>query len=218
MPYRKPKMRSNSVHQASMFDNKSISKGRKHSSNASGARFVSVTAGTKEKFYFCRRFGYNEKQRLPAEKGAQAYKNLRQQSKENHKHETYFFDCAGQFWHWGRADAASFGDAGTNTLAAITGHPNFQGENLAGLGLFNIDGVNCRTPGRTPGWVLCAAAGSQRRQRYHDWTLGNRRPAFTQSIADIPRRFPAGAAGCFYGKDRLSVFVQQALLGYPGHP
>ena len=47
-------------------------------------------------------------------------------------------------------DAASFGDAGTNTLAAITGHPNFQGENLAGLGLFNIDGVNCGTPVERP--------------------------------------------------------------------
>ena len=32
-------------------------------------------------------------------------------------------------------DAPQFGDAGTNTLAAIAGHPNFKGENLAKLGL-----------------------------------------------------------------------------------
>ena len=40
-------------------------------------------------------------------------------------------------------DAAQFGDAGTNTLKAIAGHPNFRGENLARLGLFRIDGVSC---------------------------------------------------------------------------
>lgn len=38
-------------------------------------------------------------------------------------------------------DAAAFGDAGTNTLAAIAQHPNFKGENLAKLGLFRVDGV-----------------------------------------------------------------------------
>ena len=43
-------------------------------------------------------------------------------------------------------DAPQFGDAGTNTLAAIAGHPNFRGENLAKLGLFNLDGVTCGKP------------------------------------------------------------------------
>ena len=40
-------------------------------------------------------------------------------------------------------DAPAFGDAGTNTLAAIARHPNVKGERLAELGLFNIDGVTC---------------------------------------------------------------------------
>ena len=47
-------------------------------------------------------------------------------------------------------DAPQFGDAGTNTLAAIAGHPNFRGENLAKLGLFNLDGVTCGKPEAAP--------------------------------------------------------------------
>ena len=35
-------------------------------------------------------------------------------------------------------DAPQFGDAGTNTLGAIAGHPNFKGDNLAKLGMFNL--------------------------------------------------------------------------------
>ena len=43
-------------------------------------------------------------------------------------------------------DAPLFGDVGTNTLGAIAGHPNFRGDNLARLGMFNLDGVTCGTP------------------------------------------------------------------------
>ena len=42
-------------------------------------------------------------------------------------------------------DAPAFGDAGTNTLGAIAGHPNFKGDQLARLGMFNLDGVTCGT-------------------------------------------------------------------------
>ena len=47
-------------------------------------------------------------------------------------------------------DAPQFGDAGTNTLGAIAGHPNFKGDNLAKLGMFNLDGVTCGTPVAEP--------------------------------------------------------------------
>lgn len=39
-------------------------------------------------------------------------------------------------------DAAQWGDAGSNTLASISAHPEFSCPNLTKLGLFNIDGVN----------------------------------------------------------------------------
>lgn len=40
-------------------------------------------------------------------------------------------------------DAAAFGDVGTNTLGSIVKSPAFRADNLAQLGLFNIDGVSC---------------------------------------------------------------------------
>ena len=40
-------------------------------------------------------------------------------------------------------DSASFGDEGSNTLAAISRSEFFKAENLKQLGLFNIDGVDC---------------------------------------------------------------------------
>ena len=54
-------------------------------------------------------------------------------------------------------DAPAFGDAGTNTLGAIAGHPNFKGDQLARLGMFNLDGVTCGTKLDAP--VGCYACG-----------------------------------------------------------
>lgn len=39
-------------------------------------------------------------------------------------------------------DAAAYGDAGTNTLKAAASSPFFHLPNLAGLGLFNLDGID----------------------------------------------------------------------------
>ena len=39
-------------------------------------------------------------------------------------------------------DAPQFGDAGTNTLGAIAGHPNFKGDNLAKLDYYWMMGDN----------------------------------------------------------------------------
>lgn len=85
-------------------------------------------------------------------------------------------------------DAAAFGDAGTNTLAAIAAHPNFRGENLARLGLFNLDGVNCAAP--------CAApVGSYARLREasagKDTTIGHWEIAGLLSAEPLPT-FPDG--------------------------
>ena len=42
----------------------------------------------------------------------------------------------------GAADAAAFGDSGSNTLASVMGTKGFSAPSLASLGLFCIDGVN----------------------------------------------------------------------------
>lgn len=85
-------------------------------------------------------------------------------------------------------DAAAFGDAGTNTLAAIAGHPHFKGGNLAKLGLFNLDGVRCAAP--------CAAPiGSYARLREasagKDTTIGHWEIAGLLSAQPLPT-FPEG--------------------------
>ena len=41
-------------------------------------------------------------------------------------------------------DAADWGDEGSDTLASIRNHPDFDCPNLKNMGLFNIDGVGGR--------------------------------------------------------------------------
>ena len=110
-------------------------------------------------------------------------------------------------------DAASFGDAGTNTLAAITGHPNFQGENLAGFGLFNIDGVNCGTPAERP--VGCyarlreASAGK-------DTTIGHWEIAGLLSpnpLPTFPEGFPQELLDAFTAKTGYQVLCNKPYSG-----
>lgn len=47
-------------------------------------------------------------------------------------------------------DAAAYGDAGSNTLAACAALPTFSMPALTGLGLFNIQGVGCGVPEKAP--------------------------------------------------------------------
>ena len=67
--------------------------------------------------------------------------------KENRR---IFFIILDSFGIGAAPDAADFGDAGTNTLAAVAGSPQFDCPNLARLGLFNIDGVSCGAPAAVP--------------------------------------------------------------------
>ena len=50
----------------------------------------------------------------------------------------------------GATDAQAFGDDNPNTLRTIAASKNFNAPNLARLGLFNIDGVNCRPSEKNP--------------------------------------------------------------------
>ena len=100
-------------------------------------------------------------------------------------------------------DAAAFGDAGTNTLAAVEAHPDFKGDNLAQLGLFNLDGVTCAAP--------CAAPiGSYARLREasagKDTTIGHWEIAGLLSAQPLPT-FPQG-----FPKELLDAFT--ARTGY----
>lgn len=47
-------------------------------------------------------------------------------------------------------DADLFGDVGSDTLGSISKSKKFKADNLAKLGLFNIEGVTCRSPEAKP--------------------------------------------------------------------
>ena len=85
-------------------------------------------------------------------------------------------------------DAAAFGDEGANTLAAIAAHPDFRGETLGRLGLFNLDGVQCGVPCAAPlgsyGRLREASAGK-------DTTIGHWEIAGLLSADPLPT-FPEG--------------------------
>ena len=67
-------------------------------------------------------------------------------------------------------DAAAFGDEGTNTLAAIAKHPNFDTPMLKKLGMFNIDGVTCGERDAAPAGAF---ARLQEQSMGKDTTIGH---------------------------------------------
>lgn len=70
-------------------------------------------------------------------------------------------------------DAADFGDAGSNTLAAISKSEKFQTPMLQKMGLFNIDGVECGTKAVHPLGVLRPSGRGIQGKRHNDRPLGN---------------------------------------------
>ena len=85
-------------------------------------------------------------------------------------------------------DAALFGDEGTNTLAAIAAHPNFKGNHLAELGMFNLDGVTCGAPVANP---LGSFARLREASAGKDTTIGHWEIAGLLSADPLPT-FPNG--------------------------
>ena len=85
-------------------------------------------------------------------------------------------------------DAAAFGDEGTNTLAAIARHPNFDCPNLCQLGLFNLDGV---TVGEKHPAPAGAFARLQEQSMGKDTTIGHWEIAGVVSPQPLPT-FPDG--------------------------
>ena len=85
-------------------------------------------------------------------------------------------------------DADNFGDVGANTLASIAKDPGFQTPNMAALGLFNLDGVDCKPP-------VHPIAGSCARLREasngKDTTIGHWEIAGVESERALPT-YPEG--------------------------
>lgn len=85
-------------------------------------------------------------------------------------------------------DAADFGDAGSNTLAAISKSEKFQTPMLQKMGLFNIDGVECGTKAVHP---LACYARLEEASKGKDTTIGHWEIAGVESDRPLPT-YPNG--------------------------
>lgn len=85
-------------------------------------------------------------------------------------------------------DAADFGDGECHTLRSVASSPKFHAPNLAKLGLFNIDGVDCGEPCAAP-----AASYARLRElsRGKDTTIGHWELAGIVSERPLPT-YPDG--------------------------
>ena len=88
----------------------------------------------------------------------------------------------------GAADAAAFGDSGSNTLASVMGTKGFSAPSLASLGLFCIDGVNAPFD---PGVCSGAYARVCEMSKGKDTTIGHWEIAGIRSDVPLPT-YPDG--------------------------
>ncbi len=104
----------------------------------------------------------------------------------------------------GAPDAAAFGDAGSDTLAAVAGSPKLNVPNLQALGLYNIEGV-------TAGEKQAAPAGAYARlveaSAGKDTTIGHWEIAGAESEQALPV-FPGG-----FPRELLDEFERRCERG-----
>lgn len=85
-------------------------------------------------------------------------------------------------------DAADYGDAGSNTIAAAARSSSFSMPNMQKLGFFNIDGVDCREKSTSPSGAF---ARMTEKSRGKDTTIGHWEIAGVVSEQPLPT-FPDG--------------------------
>ena len=101
-------------------------------------------------------------------------------------------------------DAAEYGDKGTNTLASVAESPYFSMENMKKLGLFNIEGVNCKEKADT---ILATVAKMAEKSKGKDTTIGHWEIAGICSKKPLPT-YPDG-----FPKEVLDEFSKRTGRG-----
>ena len=110
-------------------------------------------------------------------------------------------------------DAADFGDAGSNTLAAAAASRFFDLPELGRLGLFNIDGVSCRPAAAEPEGSF---ARMTERSRGKDTTIGHWDIAGVISprpLPTYPNGFPPEVIEAFRQKTGRGVLCNRPYSG-----
>lgn len=97
-------------------------------------------------------------------------------------------------------DAAAYGDAGSNTLKAASTSPEFSMPNMQKLGLFNIDGVDCRPADPE---FTGAVARMTETSKGKDTTIGHWEISGIVSEAPLPT-FPNG-----FPRELLDAFEEK---------
>ena len=101
-------------------------------------------------------------------------------------------------------DAAEYGDKGTNTLASVAESPYFSMENMKKLGLFNIEGVNCKEKADT---ILATVAKMAEKSKGKDTTIGH------WEIAGICAKKPLPTYPDGFPKEVLDEFSKRTGRG-----
>ena len=110
-------------------------------------------------------------------------------------------------------DAAAFGDEGTNTLAAVAQSPALRVPTMGGLGLFNIEGVNCGKKSAAP---VGAFARLQEASNGTDTTIGHWEIAGLESpraLPTYPEGFPPEVIAEFEEKTGRKVLCNKPYSG-----
>ena len=110
-------------------------------------------------------------------------------------------------------DAADFGDAGSNTLAAAAASRFFDLPELGRLGLFNIDGVSCRPAAAEPEGSF---ARMTERSKGKDTTIGHWEIAGVISprpLPTYPNGFPPEIIEAFRQKTGRGVLCNRPYSG-----
>ena len=110
-------------------------------------------------------------------------------------------------------DAGDFGDVGSNTLATIVQSPFYHTPNLERLGLFQIDGVECKKSATIP---LGAYGRMQEQSRGKDTTVGHWEIAGLISekpLPTYPEGFPDSVIRAFAEKTGRDVLCNRPYSG-----
>ena len=101
-------------------------------------------------------------------------------------------------------DAADYGDKGTNTLRSVSASSYFHMPNMASLGLFNIDGVDCGGTVKVP---KARIARMKEASKGKDTTIGHWEIAGILSDKPLPT-YPDG-----FPKEVLDAFQEETGRG-----
>lgn len=110
-------------------------------------------------------------------------------------------------------DAADYGDKGTNTLRSVASSPKFDMPDMGALGLFNIDGVDCREGVQSP---TARIARMREASKGKDTTIGHWEIAgilSRQPLPTYPEGFPQEVLNAFSAAVGRGVLCNKPYSG-----